>query len=246
MPVMRALAVLALLGLCSATLAAPADARAPAAASPPATLRVTASAEVSRTPDRVYLDIGVTTQAPRPADAVDRNARRVSTVLAALRRALGPGGQLSTTQYSLTPEYHYAGNGAPPRITGYTASNVVRVRLDDLTRVGAAIDAASGAGANLFQNIRFTLRDPAAARAQALRRAALEARADARALAGALDLRILRVLEVTEQTPAVTPHLIYPQASRMAAARAPTEIESGSVSVGASVTLTVEVAPATR
>ena len=246
MPVMRALAVLALLGLCSATLAAPADARAPAAASPPATLRVTASAEVSRTPDRVYLDIGVTTQAPRPADAVDRNARRVSTVLAALRRALGPGGQLSTTQYSLTPEYHYAGNGAPPRITGYTASNVVRARLDDLTRVGAAIDAASGAGANLFQNIRFTLRDPAAARAQALRRAALEARADARALAGALDLRILRVLEVTEQTPAVTPHLIYPQASRMAAARAPTEIESGSVSVGASVTLTVEVAPATR
>lgn len=246
MPVMRALAVLALLGLCSTTLAAPADARAPAASSPPATLRVTASAEVSRTPDRVYLDIGVTTQAPRPADAVDRNARRVSAVLAALRRTLGPGGQLSTTQYSLTPEYHYAGNGTPPRITGYTASNVVRVRLDDLTRVGAAIDAASGAGANLFQNIRFTLRDPAAARAQALRRAALEARADARALAGALDLRIVRVLEVTEQTPAVTPHLIYPQASRMAAARAPTEIESGSVSVGASVTLTVEVAPATR
>lgn len=176
---------------------------------------------------------------------MSRNARSVTAALVALRRAAGPGAQVKTIRYSLTPDYRYR-NGAAPVITGYTATNVVRVRLDDLAKIGRVIDAASGAGANRLEAIRFTLRNESAARAEALRRAALEAHQDARVLAAALGLKIVRVLSVTEQSPAVRPPLLYPQAKRMAAASAATPIESGTVEVGANVTLTVEVAPAPR
>jgi uncharacterized protein YggE len=111
------------------------------------------------------------------------------------------------------------------------------------------LDAATQAGSNSVQDIRFALRDPEVPRTQALRKAALDARQDAQALADALDLRIVRVLRVDEQGPSVVPPpRIFMQAQRFAAPTAApaTPVESGAIAINATVTLTVEVAPAKR
>ena len=213
----------------------------------PATIRVTGQAKVSQAPDRVYIDIGVTTQAPKSEVATSQNATRVSAVVAAVRRAAGSDVQLTTTQYSVSPNYKYPREGGTPTITGYTASNVVQVRLDDLGRVGRVIDVATQAGSNNVQDIRFALRDEEMPRAEALREAAQNARRDADALAEALDLRIVRILAVDEQAPEVRPMPLYAQRMSVAAAPAPaTPVEAGTIDVSATVTLTVEVAPAKR
>ncbi|MBW4050404.1 MAG: SIMPL domain-containing protein [Proteobacteria bacterium] len=238
--------------LAAALIAASSWAQAQAAAPvppgpPPATLQVTAEAKVSETPDRVYIDIGVTTRARKSETAASRNARQLSTVISALKRAAGPGAQLTTTEYSISPDYSYPPHGAPA-IVGYTASNVVRVRLDDLRTIGAVLDAATREGSNNVRDIRFAVRDEQAPRTEALRKAAVSARQDAQALAQALGLRIVRVLRVDEQSPAVMPRPIYLQAERFAAAPAAprTPIEAGAIAVNATVSLTVEVAPAKR
>ncbi|HEV2442778.1 MAG TPA: SIMPL domain-containing protein [Steroidobacteraceae bacterium] len=213
----------------------------------PATIQVTGQAKVSETPDRVYIDIGVTTQAPKSEDAASQNASRVSAVIAAVKRAAGSGAQLTTTEYSVSPNYNYPRDGGTATVVGYTVSNVVQVRLDDLRKIGPAIDAATKAGSNNVQDIRFALRDEQVPRSQALREAALNARLDADVLAGALGLKVVRVLSVSEQGAAVMP--IYPQVRMFKAsiAAAPaTPVEAGTLDVSATVTLTVEVAPAAR
>ena len=61
---------------------------APSAPPPrPATIQVTGQAKVSKPPDRVYIDIGVTTQARKSEAATEQNAIRVSAVIAAVKRA---------------------------------------------------------------------------------------------------------------------------------------------------------------
>jgi uncharacterized protein len=212
----------------------------------PATIQVTGQARVSETPDRVYIDIGVTTQAQKSEAAASQNATRLAAVIAAVKQAAGTGAQLTTTEYSISPNYNYPHDGGSPTIVGYTARNVVQVRLDDLPRLGRVLDAATQAGSNSVQDIRFALRDEQAPRTQALRDAALSARRDAEALAGALGLRIVRVLSVAEQSPTVVP--IYPQARQLVMAQAApaTPVEAGTLDVNATVTLTVEVAPGTR
>jgi uncharacterized protein YggE len=65
-------------------------------------------------------------------------------------------------------------------------------------------------------------------------------------LAGALNLRILRVLTVEESSPGIVPlraHLAMARATS-AAAEAPTPVESGTLDVSAQVALMVEVGPA--
>ena len=246
---MRALVAIALTTASAWAIARPAPAPGSPPAPPPrpATIQVTGQAKVSEAPDRVYIDIGVTTQAQKSEDAAAQNASRLSAVIAAVKRAAGPGAQLTTTQYSVSPNYNYPRDGGTPTLVGYTVSNVVQVRLDDLRKIGPVIDAATQAGSNNVQDIRFALRDEGAPRSEALREAALNARQDADALAGALGLRVLRVLAVDEQGPEARPLPIYEQAVTLTAARAVrTPVEAGTIDVSATVTLTVEVAPAKR
>jgi hypothetical protein len=230
----------------SAALAAPVWAQAAAVPSSAlSSIRVTGDARVSAKPDRVQIDLGVQTQAPLSQDAAAANARQLDAVLAAVRKAAGAGAQLKTVSYSLSPNYQYHSSGGEPTITGYTALNVVEVTLDDLARIGDVIDAGTRAGANRVQGIQFTLRDQDTVRAAALREAATRARAEAEVLAGALNLRVLRVLTVEESSPRIVPVRAHMAVARAAAsADVATPVEAGTLDVSADVTLTVEVGPA--
>jgi hypothetical protein len=205
---------------------------------PASTIRVTGEASVTTRPDRVELDFGVVTRAPNAERAAAENARVLQNVLTALRRALGPRADIQTISYFLQPDYQYA-EGAPPRITGYTATNTVRVRQDDPARIGPVIDAATRAGANQIERIRFLLKDEDAPKANALRMAALEARAKANALATALGLQVIRIRSVEEVGPSPRPYFDL-ELARSAAATTP--ILPGRIETTATVTLTVELA----
>src|ERR1700730_6678789 len=215
--------------------------------SPVSSIRVTGDATVTAKPDRVQIDIGVTTRAAQSQDAVSQNARQVDAVLAAVRKATGPAAVLRTISYSLNPTYQYHPNGEEPTITGYSAVNVVQVTLDDLAKIGTVIDSGTLAGANHVQGIQFTLRDSEAVRAEALRQAATRARAQADVLAAALALKVVRVLSVEENSPRVVPVRAYMGAPRTAASAATaTPVEAGTLEVTADVMLTVEVSSTVR
>jgi uncharacterized protein YggE len=232
--------------LACAVAAAPARAQ-PAPASPVSSMRVTGDAKVTARPDRVQIDIGVSTRAAQSQEAASQCARQVEAMLAAVRKATGPAVDLKTISYSLNPVYQYRAKGEEPTLTGYNALNVVQVTLDDLAKIGTVIDSATQAGANFVQGIQFTLRDQDAVRAQALREAATRARAQADVLAAALGLKVVRVLSVEESSPRVVPVRAYMGAQRaMATASAPTPVEAGTLDVTADVMLTVEVSPTAR
>lgn len=201
-------------------------------------------AVVTSKPDRAQIDVGVLTQAPQSEPAAAQNASQLAAVMNALHKLLGTNADLRTVNYALNPNYQYHPDGGQPTITGYTATNVVRVSLDDLAKVGMVIDTATRAGANHVESVRFTVRDPEALRAQALRDAALKARAEAEALASALSLKIIRILSAEESRAISVPiNEVTVTAFRKEAASAPTPIQPGTIDVTADVTLTVEVGP---
>jgi uncharacterized protein YggE len=206
----------------------------------PPSIRVSGEATVTVQPDQARIDIGVTTQAQTAQAAAANNAQRLETVIAELRRALGSGAEIKTISYSLNPDYRYPKEGGRPTITGYTATNVVRVTLNDLTRIGQVIDASTQSGANQVQRLQFTLKDEQAAQSQALRAAAVKAKAQAESLAQALGLKIGRVLSVVESSGGVQPIMRDVTLAR-AEASASTPVEPGTIEVRATVTLTVEI-----
>ncbi|HEY1492219.1 MAG TPA: SIMPL domain-containing protein [Steroidobacteraceae bacterium] len=221
-------------------LAVPALAQQP----PLSSIRVTGDAQVTAKPDRVQIDIGVSTRADTSQAAATQNAKQVDAVLAAVKKSAGPTALLKTVNYSLSPAYKYQ-NGHEPLIVGYSASNLVQVTLDDLTKISNVIDAAAQSGANQVQGIQFTLRDQDSVRAEALRKAAARARADAEVLAAALGLKVVRVLSVEESgAPRLPMMRTMNMATASAEAKVATPVESGTLEVVADLVLTVEVAAA--
>lgn len=202
-------------------------------------IRAAGDATASAKPDRARLDFGVVTQAPKAGTAAAQNASETASMLAALRQSLGSAAELRTSGYSLTPNFTYPKPGGQPVLTGYTASNTIEITAGDLANLGKVIDAATQAGANNVRGLEFLLKDEEPVRAQALGEAVAKARRSAEAMAGALGVKIVRVLSVEEGAPEV----VRPMRSMaMAAAPVSTPVESGNIQVRASVTLTVEIA----
>jgi len=209
-------------------------------------IRVTGVATMSAKPDQAQIEIGVVAQAQTAQAAATRNAQQLEAVIAELRKALGPDAGIKTISYALNPLYRYPKEGGQPAITGYTATNIVQVKINNLDDVGKAIDLATQSGANTIQSLQFKLKDEQAAQAQALREAAMKARAKAEALASALGLKLGRVLLVEEGTATIVRPMrgeVADQKGFRSGYVAPTPVESGTIDIHATVTLTVEVAP---
>jgi uncharacterized protein YggE len=210
-------------------------------ASPVSSIRVTGDAVVTAKPDRAQIDVGVLTQEKQSQNAATQNARAMDSVLSALHRLLGPDADIKTINYTLSPDYQYRPIGGKPSVSSYTAMNVVRVTVDELDKVGSVIDTATQAGANHIESVRYTVRDPQVLHSQAVREAALKAKANAEVLAAALNLKVLRTLTVEETGEPGAPDVSLAD-MREAAAPAPTPVQSGSFVVTANVQLTLEVA----
>jgi len=254
----RLMLILTLIGLCAGVPAA-ARAEEPGVRPFPPEISVTAEATISAKPDRATIEIGVVTESKTAQAAAAQNARRVEAVITALRAVLPAAGgesasgeapspgaatpspaQITTVGYSLDPVYSRPRPGGNPILTSYSASNTVRVTTDDLALVGPLIDGAMGAGANRINRLAFTLQDEQPLKMKALGQAAARAKEKAEAIASALGVKIIRVLQVEENGPSVRP-VESMLRFNAAPAEAPTPVESGTMNVTATVTLTVEV-----
>src|ERR1700761_7070096 len=135
-------------------------------------VRASGEATVTAKPDRAQITFGVVTQAPTAESAAAQNAVQTTHMLDAVKHALGSGGDIKTTGYSISPAYQNGKNGTTRKVIGYSSNNTVLVTIDDLRLVSKILDASAQAGANDINGISFLLRDDQAARSEALAQAA--------------------------------------------------------------------------
>lgn len=207
----------------------------------PPSIEVTAEGHVDVAPDLAVLDFGVSTQAPTAAAAARENSARMDAVLKAVRQLLGADARISTGSYTLHTNQTQPRDGSPPKVTGYTARNVVQLKTKALARVGEIIDTAIKAGSNQVQRIAFTLNDQSAPRQEALRIAVSRAREKAQTIAKALGVEARTVYTLVEQEVG-SPRPLMRAAAMYAESAVQTPVEAGQIEVRARVVLTMEIA----
>lgn len=196
---MRAAALGLALTVTAAGSAAMAQATAPAADSlfRATTFNLSAHGETRVAPDMASINLGVMTDGRTAAEALSANGLRMNAVMASLKKAGIAERDIQTSNLNLSPQYRYVEN-QPPQLTGYQVSSQVTVRVRDLKRLGAAVDATVSAGANQVNGIGFGLDDPTAAE-NAAREAAVKAlSAKAELYARATGYRLMRLVTLSE------------------------------------------------
>ena len=160
-------------------------------------LSVSSQAEARRAPDMATISAGVVTQAADGNAALRQNAEQMNRVLAAIKAAGVADKDVQTSGISLNPQYRYEEN-QPPRITGYQASNTVNVKLREVAKMGKVLDALVASGANQVNGPSFGIDDPEPLYDRARLDALKAARARAETYAGALGVRVRRIVSISE------------------------------------------------
>lgn len=211
------------------------------------TLTVSASGTVTSPPDTAVVSLGMETAGKSLAEARRQNSAAMQRVMERLRELTIEKERIQTTSFTVSPQYRPPGKRTPdappatPEIIGYVVSNQLSVEVRDLEKVAAVIEDSLAAGANHFQGLQWALRDEQPKRLSALQMAAAKAREKAVALSQALNVKLVRVLSVSEggHVARPAPYLGRAMASMDAAADVP--VSSGELKVEATVTLVYEI-----
>ena len=160
-------------------------------------LSVSASADAKRVPDIASISTGVVTQATDANAAMRANAVQMDKVMTAIRAAGIAERDIQTSGINLNPQYNYRDN-APPTITGYQASNTVSIIVRDLAKLGKVLDTLVEQGANQINGPSFEVDKPDEAYDEARIGALKKAQARAQTYAGALGMKVRRVVSISE------------------------------------------------
>jgi uncharacterized protein len=207
----------------------------------PPVLVVTGDAEVLAVPDEAIVRLGIVRQSSVAETAQEQANTIAQEILSAVTKAGVPSKDIQTARLVLSPVYN--SRGPDQRITSYTATNTVSVRLDNLAIVGNVIDAGLKAGANQLEGVQFRLRNELLTRQQALKQAIQEAQGKAMAMADALRVNLVGVIEASESGVSVVPRMQSFVAGVSAQAGASTPVSPGEIEIRANVTVRYRIAP---
>ena len=213
-----------------------------AAETVPATIAVTGEGKVEMAPDMAMLSLGVMTQADTAAAALKANSDGLSGALDRLKAAGIEGRDIQTSGLSLHPNVDYSSTGREPQVRGYTASNMLTVRLRDLSVLGQTLDAVVTEGANTLNGLSFGLQNPDEATDEARRRAVADATHKAALYAEAAGVTLGRIVTISEQGNYGGPQPMMMAEARFAKDAGSVPVASGEISIGATISVVYEIA----
>jgi uncharacterized protein YggE len=196
-------------------------------------LEVSADGRTTRVPDLAIVQAGVTIQAASAGDAYTQANAKMAKVIAALRSVGIAERDIQTSNISLQPQYRNRENEAP-LIFAYQASNMVTVKLRDMSKAGGVLDVLVREGANTISGPNLVLSQPEAAMDEARVDAVARARARAELYAKAAGLRVDRILMISDS--GMAPGMPMPM-MRAAYASDKLEVMAGEQEVSVSVTV---------
>jgi uncharacterized protein len=163
------------------------------------TMTVVGEGEATARPDIARMNLGVEATAPTVSAALSEANRRMSAVIAAVKRAGVPDKDIQTSNFSIHFERppRPLDPVAPPGPGVYRVSNMVDVTVRDPDKAGLTLEAAVNAGANSVWNVTFALDDTKAVEARARAEAVEDARTRAEDLARLNGLRLGQVTSVS-------------------------------------------------
>lgn len=215
-------------------------------------LTVTGEGKFEVAPDKAVVSFAVETAGELLSDVQKDNQTRMNKVFDEFRKLEIPPQLIQTTSFQVTPEYpppprRSSGESLEqtiPRIIGYRVIHQVNVEVRDLDKVGTVVDRTLKAGANRFSGIIWGLQQEEPVKLQALQQAAEKARAKAATLAQALEVTLVRIVNVMEG--GVSIMAPRGQQRMMGVAMAmesggEASISAGEISVRGSVTLVYEI-----
>ena len=222
------------------------------------TITVSGKGEIYASPDLATMDFSVVSEAKTVNEAMDDNSAKMNAVIAAAKKSGIADEDLRTSGFNINPHYDYV--EAKPQATdmggyyypsgkrvlsGYdiTQTLTVKVRQDNMSKIGQIIQDATAAGANEVGDLQFTIDKPDDLQAEARKQAIDDAKAKDKVLAGQLGVKLGNITGYSEGGYYPTYNMAYDKAAGgvVAATAAAPAIQTGQNKIESNVSITYEI-----
>jgi uncharacterized protein YggE len=195
------------------------------------------------TPDVVLMSLGIEAESKTVARAQQDAAQAMDAVMKALKTNGVADKDIQTQRFSIQPVTQWNEDRQRQIITGYRVTNVVIAKIRKIDSAGSVIDAIAEAGGNLtrIDNIGFSIEDPTPYYNEARAKAVEDAMAKAKQMASSADIRLGKLIYMSESTPYVPPVAIRDYAVKAEAAAPTTPISPGELEIQVSVQMVYEI-----
>lgn len=207
-------------------------------------INVYGSATIYKPADQITFTVGVTTENTDVEEALKANNTKMEGVIAALKQSGLTKDEFQTGNFSVFPVYSVAPRSPEPdwraTITGYRVQNELSIKTTQLDHAGQIIDAVNKAGADIINDIGFSLKDREAAEAEAIGVATANALSNAKVLAESARAQLKKILKLSLDQAGSGPHT-FRNKMLFAGEAASTPISPAQVEVNVNVSLTYEI-----
>jgi uncharacterized protein YggE len=168
----------------------------------PRTLTVTGTAEISVAPDICHITLGSESLDKKSARTAYRmNAALMNAVVAAVKAVGIEPKDLQTSRLTVQPAYRYEEKTNKRLFDGYRVTQQLEVKVRDLEKVTAVLDAGIEAGATEVNGVNFTVENPKRYTAEARLEAARAAQSKAQTMAEVMGVKLGKPMSISESEP---------------------------------------------
>jgi uncharacterized protein len=203
---------------------------------------VTGEGTVLIKPDIAYVNVGIQKSATTVKQAQSQINEVMNQIVAGLKTLDVDSKNIQTTNYYINPNYDW--KDGTQKITGYSASTQLKIKITDLDKINDVIDSATTNGANQVSNITLDVdnRDEAedSARKDAIAQANKKAEAAAKSAGFKLG-KIINYYESSNDSNFVRPIAYDLKAAGGMEQSATTNIQTGSEEVKIIVNLSYQI-----
>ncbi|WP_115862560.1 SIMPL domain-containing protein [Halorussus litoreus] len=202
------------------------------------TIGVVATGQAAAEPDQALVQVSVLARADDANVVRESLAENASQMREALAEIGIDDDSIRTVNYAIDQDYRERNGERVP--DGFQGVHAFEVTLSNVSEVGSVVDAAVANGADRVERVELTLSEERRreVRADALRDAMENARGNAEVIAESADLTVSGVRSASTGDLSFSPVRAETLQADAAGGRAPTNIESGPVTVTAQVDVT--------
>jgi uncharacterized protein YggE len=209
-------------------------------------LWVDGNGKTNSAPDVVVLSLGVQSEQKTVAQAQKEAVDAMGKIIQVLKGSGIADKDIQTRQFNIQQMTRWDDKQNTTIVTGYRVSNMVDVKVREITKAGSVIDSVATAGGDLtrINGINFSVDDPAPLYKIAREKAIQAATDKAKQMAQASGVKLGKILYITESTinvPVPLNTLMMKSAYGGDVAAAPTSISGGELEFRVTVQIVYEL-----
>jgi len=162
-------------------------------------ITVSGQGKISTAPDIATITLGIETEGEDVKEITKENTDSMNAMIDGVKKLGVESKDIQTTQYLISPQYNWTEKEGRV-LDGYKITQNIEIKIRDFTKIGDILNIGTKSGANVVNNLQFSIEDMEKVRSKAREKALTEAKEKAETIAKQTGIKLGKIINVYDES----------------------------------------------